>query len=150
MNVDLQFAFGEVVMITLAKLLIPKGDAMRKMLSCSLAVLVLGLSLKADDKKEEKIDAKMLLGKWQAEKTDSKDPKEPTIVFEYKENGKLTMSFQFGDKPEKFDGTYKLDGNKINSESNGEKVTVTVLKLTATELKVKDSKRLETTFKKVK
>jgi uncharacterized protein (TIGR03066 family) len=115
---------------------------MRAMLGFSLAAfLAITAGLAADAKKEEKVDAKKLIGKW--EPTDKKD-----ISIEFLKDGKLTI------KELKIEGTWKLTGNKLHLAlkfDNQEKTeTVTVLKLTDEELTTEDSKGKKETLKRSK
>jgi len=113
----------------------------------SLAILVLVGYSGAQD---EKIDGKKLIGKWEPEKAE----KGAKMVLEFAEKGKLTLHVTFMDKTEKVDGTYKLDGNKLEVElsfgGKSEKETLTITKLTDTEMVTKDSKGKEDTMKKIK
>jgi len=123
---------------------------MRVFLGCTLAVLALSLSLSAEDKKDEKIDVKKLIGKWEP-----KDKKEgASIVIEFAKDGKLTVAFSGDGKDIKFDGTYKVDGNKLTTAVKfGEKEqtrTRTVSKLTDTELVSSDEKGKEDTLIRIK
>lgn len=116
------------------------------------AVMVLGFVGFADaaqkEKDKEKFDAKKLLGKW--EPADGKSP----VVIEFAEKGKLTLSIDIGGKSEKVEGTYKLDGDKLelamSFAGKEQKETVTVTKLTDEEMVGKDSKGKEEAFKKIK
>jgi uncharacterized protein (TIGR03066 family) len=123
---------------------------MRVILGCTLAVLVFNLSLSADDKKDEKIDAKKLIGKWEP-----KDKKEGmTLVIEFLKDGKVTISASGNGKDVKFDGTYKVDGNKLTMTMKfGEKeqdLVRTVTKLTDTDLTSTDEKGKEDTLVRIK
>lgn len=114
------------------------------------AVVVLAFAgfTTAQDKKDEKIDAKKLIGKW--EPADGKAP----IVIEFTDKGKMSLSIDIGGKSEKIEGTYKLDGNKLEMVMSfggkEQKETVTITKLTDDEMVGKDSKDKEEKFKKVK
>jgi uncharacterized protein (TIGR03066 family) len=120
---------------------------MRTALAAVAFLVLAGFTTAADDK----VDAKKLIGKWEPAKA---DPKTPKMVLDIQEKGKFVLEVALGDKTEKVPGTYKIDGNKIEIEMtfNGktEKETLTVLKLTDTELTTKDSKGKEDTLKKVK
>lgn len=100
---------------------------------------------------DTKVDAKKLIGKWEPAK-----PKEggPKMVIEFAEGGKLSLTVTAGDKSQKIDGTYKVDGNKVEVAmafgGKEEKETFTVSKLTDDEMVSKDSKGKEDTLKKVK
>ena len=101
----------------------------------------------ADDKKDEKIDGKKLIGKWEP-----KDPKAEKIVLEFTRDGKLNA---FADKDFKIEGSYKLDGNKLTillkAGENEIKDTVTISKLTDDELiGESETKKTKETFKRVK
>lgn len=114
----------------------------------SVAVLVLAGFAGAAD---EKIDAKKLIGKWEPAKP---DPKAPKMVLDIMDKGKFTMTVELNGKSNTVPGTYKLDGNKVEIEMTiGGKVmkdTLTITKLTDTEMVSKDSKGMEETLKKVK
>jgi uncharacterized protein (TIGR03066 family) len=108
-----------------------------------LAVLVLAASLTADDKKDDKIDAKKLLGKWSPK--DKKD-----VVIEFAKDGKLLVTATGGGKDFKGEGTYKLDGHKLTTTmKHGDKEEThvrTISKLTDTELVSSDEKGKEDTL----
>ena len=95
---------------------------------------------------DDKVDGKKLIGKW--------EPKDAKIVIEFTDKGKLTMSIDEGGKTEKIEGTYKLDGNKldvvISFGGKEQKETLTIKKLTDDELVTTDSKGKEETLKKKK
>jgi uncharacterized protein (TIGR03066 family) len=97
----------------------------------------------AQDKEKDKIDPKKLLGKW--------EPKEGKVVIEFADKGKLTVDA--GGKDQKFEGTYKLDGNRLEIAimvfEKEQKETLTVKKLTDEEL-VTESKGKEETLKRKK
>lgn len=82
---------------------------MRTLLSCVLLVAFC-CPLGADDKKDEKIDAKKLVGKWK--QYEPKDGIQVTV--EYTADGKVngTVVLENGDKLTCV-GTYKLEGNKL-------------------------------------
>jgi uncharacterized protein (TIGR03066 family) len=114
----------------------------------SVAFLVLaGFTTAADDK----IDATKLIGKWEPAKP-AKD--EPPYVLEFVDKSKMAVSFTIGDKTTKIEGTYTVDGNKINVAMtfNGKEIkeTHTVSKLTDDEMVSKDSKGKEDVMKKIK
>lgn len=118
-----------------------------RVLVASVAILVLAGFAGAAD---EKIDAKKLVGKWEPEKAE----KGASLVLEIQDKGKMVLSVTVGDKIEKIEGTYKVDGNKMEVElsfgGKSEKETLTILKLTDAELVTKDSKGKEDTLKRVK
>jgi len=114
-------------------------------------VAVMGLlsGVAADDKKDEKIDAKKLIGKW----TPKDGGEKGKFVVEFMKDGKLTFTAG-GDKDLKLDGTYKLDGNKlvltVKFGEKEEKMTRTITKLTDTEMVSTDEKGKEDTLVRVK
>lgn len=107
------------------------------------ALLVGGLMLvvaaaagaNADDKKDEKVDPKLLVGKWKQ----YEPVKGPQITGEFTADGKVRSWIDYGDgkKPEPIDGTYKIIGNKIEIVvTDGDltlKDTVEITKLTKDE-----------------
>jgi uncharacterized protein (TIGR03066 family) len=114
-------------------------------------LLVLGFAGLADagaQKEKDKFDAKKLLGKW--EPVDGKE----AITIEFSDKGKMTISIDVGGKSEKVEGTYKLDGDKlemvISFGGKDMKETVTITKLTDDEWAGKDSKGKEESFKRPK
>ncbi|MBA4190037.1 MAG: TIGR03066 family protein [Planctomycetaceae bacterium] len=114
------------------------------------AIVVLGFAgfVTAQDKKDEKIDAKKLIGKWAP--VDDKAP----VTIEFTDKGKLTLSIDIGGKSEKIEGTYKLEGDKLEMVMSfggkEQKETVTISKLTDEEMVGKDSKGKEEKFKRLK
>jgi uncharacterized protein (TIGR03066 family) len=122
---------------------------MRVLLGCAVA-LVVCWNVSAQEKKDEKIDAKKLVGKW--------EPKEKSkgrsMVLEYAKDGKLTLTVTIDGMETKFEATYKLDGNKLTvTKKVGDKEqdqTRTITKLTDTELVTADDKGKENTFVRVK
>lgn len=120
---------------------------MRSFLLCLPVALLAHFSLSADDKKADPIDAQKLIGKWRAKEG-------APGGFDFREGGKVTMTATVADQPVKFEGTYKVDGNKltVTVEFGGkdQATTLTVTKLTGTELVIKDEKGKETTLTRVK
>src|SRR4051812_13093657 len=113
---------------------------MRAILSCTLAVLVSCCAFAADDKKDEKVDAKKLVGKWSP-----KEKKEgSSFVIEFTKDGKASFTTTEGGKEVKIEGTYKVDGNKLSTTmkiGDMERTrTRTISKLTDTELVSTDDK----------
>jgi len=115
-----------------------------------VAVLIFSAAIAADDKKDEKIDAKKLIGKW--EPSDSK--KDLKTVVEFAKEGKLSLSVTVMGKTEKIEGTYKLNGNKMDLAlsfgGQEQKETLTILKLTDEEMSTEDSKGKKETFNRIK
>jgi uncharacterized protein (TIGR03066 family) len=123
---------------------------MRMILAGLLATLVLGPTLSADDKKDEKIDAAKLVGKWEP-----KEKKEGTsVTIEFTKDGKIMISGTRGGQDFKADGTYKIDGNQMTQTLTlGDKeqtATRTIKKLTDTEVVMTDEKGMERTLLRIK
>lgn len=103
---------------------------------------------------QPKVDGKLLVGKWEPtvekEKTPDKDKppekkeKLPAMVIEFTADGKLSMVITEAGKETRAEGTYKLDADKLAVSlkvmDKEIKETLTVKKLTATELVTEDSK----------
>jgi len=99
----------------------------------------------AQDKEKDKLDPKKLIGKW--------EPKEGKVVIEFTDKGKLTISVDGDAKGQKFEGTYKLDGNRLEIDiviDKPQKETLTVKKLTDEELVTTDSKGKDESLKRKK
>jgi uncharacterized protein (TIGR03066 family) len=113
---------------------------------CGLVAVVFCGTLSADDKRDEKIDAQKLIGKWSPKNT------KEDVVIEFKKGGKLTITP--GGKGVNIDGTYKIDGNKMTTTvkfKDDEKVSkLTITKLTDTELVTTDESGKEETLVRVK
>jgi len=123
---------------------------MRAILGCGLAVvLVLAATAGAEDK-AEKIDGKLLVGKWEP----TEAPKGAKVLIEFTKDGKVSYAVSGEGKEFKLDGTYKVEGNKVLVTMKvGDKETTktrTVSKLTETEMVSKDDKGKEDTLKKIK
>lgn len=117
---------------------------------CQLLVSVLLLA-PTMSMPEEKIDAKLLLGKWQPEK----QPEQFKITIEYLKDNKLAVELEAGGDKQKGEGTYKLDGNKleVKVEVLGQEhnLKLIIKKLTENEMVTYDEeKKEERTSKKVK
>jgi uncharacterized protein (TIGR03066 family) len=122
---------------------------MRAVLCCVLGLFLCG-GLTAEDKKDAKIDAAKLVGKWEP-----KDKKEGiSATVEFTKDGKVTLIVSRDGKEMKAEGTYKVDGNKVTMElKQGDmevKLERTVTKLTDTEMTTADEKGTERTVVRVK
>ena len=118
---------------------------MRTLLGIGLLVMM-GAATAADDK----IDAKKLVGKWEI--NDTKAEVKGTVDFT--KDGKLKYVVDVKGMEIKMDGTYKIDGNKIEIKvkfmDNEMTKNVTVKKLTDSELTVENETGEEKTLKRVK
>jgi uncharacterized protein (TIGR03066 family) len=80
----------------------------------------------------------------------------PGTSFEFMKDGKMKVSIKDGDKTTEMNGTYKVEGDKLTNAGKGpdgkeQKETDTIVKLTDTELVIKDDKHNKTLeFKKRK
>lgn len=108
-----------------------------------------GIPAGAQDKDDKKIDEKKLIGKWEP----ANAPAAAKVVIEFSEKGKVTVSADVGGKAEKLEGTYKLAGDKLSvtmkNEGKERTETMTVTKLTDTELVAKDDGGKEETLKRI-
>ena len=87
--------------------------------------------------RDEKIDAKLLVGKWVPKYKEKKD-----FVVEFTKDGKVNLN---GGPAFKAEGTYKLDGNKLSLKmkigDEEKSQTRTITKLTTTELVSRDEEK---------
>ncbi|MDY3553234.1 TIGR03066 family protein [Gemmata sp. JC717] len=121
---------------------------MRIVLGCAAALAVCGWA-RADDK-DDKIDAKHLVGKWTTENKELG----AKMVVDFAKSGKLTITVKAkGEKDVQIKGTYKLTGNQLvmTMEGGGKehKETLTVLELDEDDLVTKDAKGNKDTYKRV-
>lgn len=116
-----------------------------------LVHLIVGLLLLSPTSLQDKIDGKLFVGKWQAEKPPEGVDK---IVVEFTKDEKVHLSIEGQGETRKIEGTYKLKGDKLSIEidANGDKQTQerTIAKLTETELVTKGDDGEERKYKKVK
>ncbi|MCS6867072.1 MAG: TIGR03066 family protein [Gemmataceae bacterium] len=124
---------------------------MRYVMRSVVAVVACGVVVAGGWAADEPIDAKKLLGQWELPKA---GPNDTQMIVEMMEKGKLTMTVMVKGQAERCPGTYKLTGNKLEIEVTfmGQTLqeTLTIVKLTDTELVTKDSKGIEETLKRVK
>jgi len=110
---------------------------MRALLGCA-ATLALCFGALAEEKKDEKIDAKKLIGKWEPKEK----AKDRTLLIEFTKDGKVAFTGTEGGKEMKAEGTYKVDGNKLTLDvkygDKERKMTRIVSKLTDAELVSKE------------
>lgn len=123
---------------------------MRNIMGAALvAVLAFATGLRAEDK-QEKIDAKKLVGKWEP----AEAQKGATIVVEFTADGKVNITFEAGGKKEKISGKYKVEGNSfsVTMDEGGKERTDkgTIAKLTDDEFVTVDEKGKKDTLKRIK
>lgn len=123
---------------------------MRALLGSALAVALAAAAATAGGQKDGPIDPKKLVGTW--EPAEAKKGTETRM--EFTKDGKLAIRTKTGDKADTFDGTYKLDGNKLKlSVKLGEKTVdteVVVLRLTDDRVETEDGKGKQETLNRVK
>jgi uncharacterized protein (TIGR03066 family) len=119
--------------------------------SAFVFALTLAFGSRAVSGEENKADIAKdkLVGVWEAAKGDL--PKGSTV--EFTKDGKLHIVVKDNDKTFKVDGSYAVDGDKLKIvtvfEGKEDKQTITVTKLTDTDLVTKDEKNMVDEFKKV-
>jgi uncharacterized protein (TIGR03066 family) len=117
----------------------------------SVAVLVGAGFVGSARAADEQVDVKKLIGKWEPTNFDKNGP---AMVLEIADKGAFALHVTSSGKTVKVDGTYTVTGNKIDVEMtfNGKKMkdTLTVVKLTDTELVTKGTSDKEETMKRVK
>jgi uncharacterized protein (TIGR03066 family) len=139
-------------------LITPKERLMKIMRLATLACLTAGLVICSPSSggttpaPKTKTNKDKLIGTWVVTKS-AEAPPEATV--EFTKDGKLILSAKVDGKDMKMEGTYTVDGDKITSVtkvSGGKelKETVTIIKLTNTELVTKDEKGKTDEFKRKK
>jgi uncharacterized protein (TIGR03066 family) len=102
----------------------------------------------AQDKKDEKYDVKKLIGKWET------GDKKLLVLIEFAAEGKLLLTAGEPGKEIKAEGTYKLQGDKLDVSlkfmGDELKEQLTIKKLTDQELITEDSKGKSETLKRKK
>jgi uncharacterized protein (TIGR03066 family) len=119
----------------------------------TVAVLVASLlsSLEADEKKSD--NKTLIVGVWELTKADNGGPPVGTVM-EYSKDGKIRMTGKANGKELVANGTYVVEGNKftgmLKTPDREEKGTVTIKKLTDTELVTEDDAGRVLEFKRKK
>jgi uncharacterized protein (TIGR03066 family) len=126
---------------------------LRLILVGTLALGVVGAA--AADEKKEAPSKEKLVGTWKLIKSSEELPPGAVGTVTFTKDGKMKVSFKFGEKSVDVKGTYTLDGDKIMSNLRGPdgkevKETSTITKLTATELATTDEKGRTEQFQKQK
>ncbi|MSR54122.1 MAG: TIGR03066 family protein [Gemmataceae bacterium] len=128
---------------------------MVRLLAVGIVVGLLSTSAQAEEKKEaKKIDyAKLIVGKWEVSKADEGTIPAGTVV-EFGKDGKFKVSGKKDDMELALDGTYKIDGNKFTFKlkigDNEMEQTISITKLTETELGTKNKEDKVVDFKRKK
>lgn len=111
----------------------------------ALIVVTAGFGTAADDD-----NAKKIVGKWEVTKSGSDLPTGSTV--EFTKDGKLTAIVKGDDT--KIEGTYKVEKDKLSVKlkvgDQSVEETVTITKLSDTELELKDKDAKVDVFKKAK
>ncbi len=125
-------------------------NALRWM-AAGLLVVGLAAAVRAADKPD--VSKEKLAGTWEVTKADEGGP--PTgAVIEFTKDGKLKVTHTRDGKEETLEGTWTADGAKltvaVKAKDEERKHTVTVKKLTDTELAVQDEEGRNVEFKRKK
>jgi uncharacterized protein (TIGR03066 family) len=117
----------------------------------SIAVLVLTGFAGSAGAADEKVDVKKLIGKWEPAQPEKDGP---LMVLEIGDGGKITLHVTSNGKTGKADGTYVVKDNKLEVElaydGKTMKETLTIVRLTDTELVTKGKNDKEETLKRIK
>jgi len=125
---------------------------MHRFFALALCGMILGIAgfASAADKDDKNDNAKKIVGKWEITKSGSELPTGSTV--EFTKDGKLTAVIKGDDN--KLEGTYKVEKDKLTVKLKaGDQTveeTVTITKLSDTELVLKDKDNKVDEFKKAK
>lgn len=118
-----------------------------------LSLFAVALFLVAPAQADDKIDAKLLIGKW--ELTGAGLPPAAKATVEFKKDNKMSFSLDLDGQKQDIEGTYKIDGNKMEMTMKGpdsqeRTQKLTIVKLTEKEATIKhDEKGDEAQLKKL-
>jgi uncharacterized protein (TIGR03066 family) len=116
-----------------------------------LVHLLVGLMLMSSAAPQDKIDGKLIVGKWEPEKKPDGVDK---ILVEFTKDNKMFLDLETNGEKQKIEGTYKVDGDKleVKFEVQGQPMEQkrTITKLTETEMITKDDEGTERKYKKAK
>jgi len=116
---------------------------MMKYLSVAVVVCLIGSTGRPEDKPDY---GKLIVGKWEVTKAAPDTVPEGAII-EFTKDGKWNKK---GDDIDK-GGTYTLDGDKLKINlGDMEKDVITIVKISETEMNIKDSDGKEVSFKRKK
>lgn len=111
----------------------------RQLLAWSFVLLAACTAFAFDDK----IDGKLLIGRWEPEKA----PPGLKIVMEFAKDNKLKLDVEFQGKQEKVEGTYKLEGDSfsmtLSKDGQEKSQKLKVVRLTDKELVFKEESKGE-------
>jgi uncharacterized protein (TIGR03066 family) len=123
---------------------------MRRGAVAGLLALLVSAAVLAEDKPDY---AKLLVGKWEATKTDPGTLPVGAVV-EFTKDGKMSFAVKEGESEFKIEGTYKVEGNvftmtlKLGDDEKSQKITIK--KLDDKVLETTDEKSNAADFKRVK
>jgi uncharacterized protein (TIGR03066 family) len=121
-----------------------------RMCAAIAVVCLVGAGVRAEDKAD---NAKLIVGKWELTKVEEGGLPKGTVI-EFTKDGKVKVTAKMDDKDNVFEGTYKVEGDKLNVTmkigDDEHKQTITLLKLTDTAMHTKnmEGKMSELTKKK--
>ena len=124
---------------------------MRALSAIVLGAAALGLAgfAAADDTDDF---AKKIVGKWEITKSEGEEP--VGTVVEFAKDGKFSITVKADGKDVKFDGTYKIEKDKLITEATvggkAEKDTDTIKKLTDDEMQLENRDKKLVTLKRKK
>ena len=123
-------------------------NALKLVAVVAVACLV-GSGVRAD----EKDYAKHIVGKWELTKVEEGGLPQGTII-EFTKDGKVMTKVKKDDKDFPLEGTYKVDGDKLmvtlKIGEDEQKQTISILKLTESEMQVKNEQGDESELTKKK
>jgi uncharacterized protein (TIGR03066 family) len=102
---------------------------------------------------QDKIDKDKIVGTWELTKSTAKEGPPPGTTVEFTKDGKLKFKVKVENKEITLEGTYTIDGDKLNTamktpDGKEQKDTDTITKLTDKEMVLKGSKGEVNEFKK--
>jgi uncharacterized protein (TIGR03066 family) len=121
-----------------------------RLLAAGVMVCVMCAHVTAEEKKD---NAKALVGSWEATKADPMTLPVGAVVT-FAKDGKMKVMHKEGDKERTVEGTYKVEGNKftinLKIEDREEKLTITIKKISDTEMVTANPEGKVVEFKKKK
>jgi uncharacterized protein (TIGR03066 family) len=122
-----------------------------RLLAAGAMVCALTVGARAEEKKAD--NAKLLVGTWEVTKAD-KDTLPVGSVVELAKEGKLKVTHKVEGKEETREGTYTVEGDKftvtVKAGDNVSKHTITIKKISDTELVTTDEQGKSVEFKRKK
>jgi uncharacterized protein (TIGR03066 family) len=118
-----------------------------KYLSVAVVVCLIGSTARSEDKPDY---AKLIVGKWEVTNDDGPIP--VGVIVEFIKDGKLKATFKMGNNSETTEGRYSLEGNKLGIKGVlfDSVITITILKISDTEMSTRDEKGNEFKMKRLK